>query len=192
MIVVIILSLIYRVKVVDFVEGFINGVKKAVVPAGVVILIYVGLVIVTFHNYQLSMYVSIFDLFGGKFDIVGTSIVTILSGFFNSDPTYSFNAVVPYFMSIVTDTASYGKVFVLMTSMYGLAMLFVPTSIVLMVVLTYLRVPFGTWFKKIWLLLVALFIALILILLIWSPIFTWILVGLLVVLLIVLLALKKI
>ena len=95
-------------------------------------------------------------------------------------------------MSIVTDTASYGKVFVLMTSMYGLAMLFVPTSIILMVVLTALRVPFGTWFKRIWLLLVALFVALVLILLIWSPIFTWILVGLIVVLLIVLLATKKI
>ena len=61
------LALVYKIKFADLVEGFIKGVKKAVVPAGIVILVYVGLVIVTFHGYQLSVYDSILGLSVGSF-----------------------------------------------------------------------------------------------------------------------------
>ncbi len=195
LILIVILALIYKVKAEDFVEGFVNGVKKAVVPAAIVILVYVGLVLVTFHSYQLSVYVSLFDIFGTKLNfggLLGTSVVTLLSGLFNSDSVYTFNAVLPYFMSIVTDSAVYAKVFVLMISMYGLAMFVAPTSLILLVVLSTLKISFKEWFKNIWLVVLVLFVLLFAIVLIWSPIFTWILVGLLLVLLVILLIKKAI
>lgn len=195
LILIVILALIYRVKAEDFIEGFVNGVRKAVVPAAIVILVYVGLVLVTFHSYQLSVYVSLFDLFGTKLNfggLFGTSVVTLLSGLFNSDSVYTFNAILPYFMSIVTDSAGYAKVFVLMISMYGLVMLVAPTSLILLVVLSTLKISFREWFKNIWLVVLVLFVLLFAIVLIWSPIFTWILVGLLLVLLVILLVKKAI
>ena len=175
------LALVYKVKMVDFVDGFIRGVKKAVVPAGIVILVYVGLVIVTFHSYQLSIYASMLDLANGHFNIgaqILTAFATMLSGFFNSDPTYAFNALVPYFTSIFTDTSVYPQVMVLMQSMYGLVMLLAPTSLILVIVLCTMKVSFREWLKSTWLLLVVLFVSILLITIIWSPIFTWILVGL--------------
>lgn len=181
MVVTLFLALVYRIKVVDLVEGFVRGVKKAVVPAAIVILVYVGLVIVTFHSYQLSIYDSLLGLAHGHFN-AGTQILaaisTMLSGFFNSDPTYVFNALVPYFTSIFTDNVGYPQVMVLMQSMYGLVMLLAPTSLILVIVLSSMKVSFKEWLKSTWLLLVVLFVSILLITIIWSPIFTWILVGL--------------
>ena len=175
------LGLIYKIKFSDFIEGFAKGVKKAVIPAAIVILIYVGLVIVTFHGYQLSMYKSLFTLAHGHFNALGqvlTAFATMLAGFFNSDPTYVFNALPPYFTSLFTDGAVYDRVMVLMQSMYGLTMLVAPTSLLLLVVLSTLNVSLKDWFKNTWLLLVVLFVSIVLITIIWSPIFTWILTGL--------------
>ena len=175
------LALVYKIKFADLLEGFIKGVKKAVVPAAIVILVYVGLVIVTFHGYQLSVYDSILGLANGHFNVgtqILTAIVTMLSGLFNSDPTYAFNAVVPYFTSIFQDTAVYPRVMVLMQSMYGLVQLLAPTSLILVIVLATLKISFKDWLKNTWLLLVILFVATLLMTIIWSPIFTWIVVGL--------------
>lgn len=181
------LGLIYRIKFSDFIEGFVKGVKKAVIPAGIVILIYVGLVIVTFHGYQLSMYKSLFTLANGHFNVLGqilTAFATMLAGFFNSDPTYVFNALPPYFTSLFTDGAVYDRVMVLMQSMYGLTMLVAPTSLLLLVVLSTLNVSLKDWVKNTWLLVVVLFVSILLITIIWNPIFTWILTGLVLLLLV--------
>lgn len=175
------LGLVYRIKFADLLDGFFRGVKKAIIPAAIVILVYVGLVIVTFHGYQLSIYDSVLGLAHGHYNVLGqilTAIVTMLAGLFNSDPTYVFNAVVPYFTSIFQDAAVYDRVMVLMQSMYGLVQLLAPTSLILVIVLSTLNVSFKEWLKNTWLLLVVLFVLTLLITIIWSPIFTWIVVGL--------------
>jgi hypothetical protein len=97
-----------------------------------------------------------------------TSFVSILASVFNADMLYTGNSVLPYFTSIIQDTAVYPKVAVIVQSMYGLTMLIAPTSVVLMVALSYLNISFKDWFKAIWKLLVVLLIVLLFVFAIWK------------------------
>lgn len=185
------LCTVYKVKFDDVVEGFVKGCKKAFVPALVTILIYTVLVLVTYHPFQAMIYKFILG-WTTKFNVFTTSLVAILASAFNADPLYSAQSVLPYFTSVFTDVTNYGKVFILFQTMYGLTMLVAPTSLILMIVLSYLRIPFGEWFKTVWKLVLALLILVLFILIIWSNVFSYIIAALAVVLLIVLAVTKKI
>lgn len=144
-----ILALIYKVKFNDVMQRFIKGGKEALQPAVLVILIYTGLVLVTYHPFQLVIYKSVLGLTKG-FNVFTSSIVAILASLFNGDPMYAFNSAVPYLVSIVTDQSLYSIIWVVFQAIYGLTMFVAPTSLILMVTLSYLNVSFKEWFKTIW------------------------------------------
>ena len=160
LIVIALLSIIYKVKLDDVLDGFIDGAKKALLPAAIALLLYSILVLVTYHPYQLTIYKAII---GSKFNVVTTSIVAILSSFFNFEASYVFQSVLPYYTSVITNTANYPLVGVIFQSMYGLTMLVAPTSLILMGVLSYLNVSYGQWLKNVWKLLLEFFIILLII-----------------------------
>ncbi|MBO5138500.1 MAG: hypothetical protein J6B89_02555 [Bacilli bacterium] len=146
---------IYKVKLDDLIEHFLDGIKRAIEPAIIVLLIYTGLVIVTYHPFQLSIYKAIFGMTKG-FNVFTTSIVAILSSLFNADPLYTFNSAVPYLMSLVTDTSVYPAIWMIFQGVYGVTMLAAPTSLVLMLTLSYLHIPYQSWLKRTWIVSVAL------------------------------------
>ena len=160
--VVLLLALIYKVKMEEVFDGFVAGAKKALGPAVIVILLYTILVLVTYHPFQLPIYKAILGLAKG-FNIATTVIVAILCGLFNSDIAYSFQSVVPYFTSVVTDGVDNGLAAIIFQAMYGLTMLVAPTSLVLMATLSYLQVSFKEWFKSVWRLLLELFVILLIV-----------------------------
>ena len=160
--VILVLALIYKVKFDDIIDGFAEGAKKALAPFVIVILLYSVLVLVTYHPFQLVIYKSILGLTKG-FNIATTVVVALLAPIFNSDIAYSFQAVTPYYTSIVTKASNYPLVGVIFQSMYGVAMLFAPTSLVLMGILAYLKVSYKDWLKVVWKLLLELFIVLLII-----------------------------
>lgn len=161
------LILVYKVKFEDVIDGAINGIKKAIVPTFVVLMIYMLLVLVTYHPFQLEIYKVILG-WTKSFNLFTTSLVSILASFFNADPLYTINSFVPYFASVIQDSAVYPKVAVIVQSMYGLTMLIAPTSVVLMVALSYLNISFKDWFKAIWKLLIVLLIVLLFVFAIWK------------------------
>ncbi|MBR5370444.1 MAG: hypothetical protein IK137_03995 [Bacilli bacterium] len=156
---ILVLVLIYKVKLDDIFDGFIEGAKKALAPFALVVLLYSILVIVTYHPFQLVIYKAILELSKG-FNLATTVIVALLAPIFNSDVAYSFQALAPYYTSIVTKADNYPLAAIILQSMYGLAMLFAPTSLVLMAILSYLKVSYKEWLKTIWKLLLELFIVL--------------------------------
>ena len=160
--VILVLVLIYKVKLDDIFDGFIEGAKKALAPFVLTILLYSILVIVTYHPFQLPIYKAILGMSKG-FNIATTVIVALLAPIFNSDIAYSFQAIAPYFTSIVTKASNYPLVAIIFQTMYGVAMLVAPTSLVLMGILAYLKVSYKDWLKAIWKLLLELFIALLII-----------------------------
>lgn len=159
---ILILALIYKVKLDDVIDGFIEGAKKALAPAVIVILLYTILVLVTYHPFQLVIYKAILGLSKG-FNVATTTIVAFLTGIFNSDISYSYQAVAPYYASIITKTTNYPVVAVIFQAMYGLAMLVAPTSLVLMGILSYLKISYKEWLKNVWKLLLELFIILLIV-----------------------------
>lgn len=155
----IVIGLIYRVKLDDFISSFFQGVKRALAPAGLMLLIYTCLVIVVYHPFQLV----IFDFLLGltkNFNVVLTAIVAFVASIFNVDMAYTVQNVVPYVTSIVTDTSLYPLVAIMFQTLYGFAMLFAPTSAILMGALAYLKVPYTDWLKYIWKLLLQLLVVL--------------------------------
>ena len=160
--IVVLLMIIYKVKFDDVIDGFIEGAKKALAPAVVAILLYSVLVLVTYHPFQMVLYKAILGLTKG-FNIVTTTIVAILASFFNCDIAYTFQSVIPYYASVITNVDDYSLVAIIFQTMYGLTMLVAPTSLVLMGILIYLDVPYKDWLKAIWKLLLELFVCLLIV-----------------------------
>ena len=157
-----ILVIIYKVSFDDLLDGFANGVRKALLPAFISVLIYTCLVLVTYHPYQLTIYKALLGI-GKGFNIVTTLFVSILASLFNGDISYVSQSVIPYYTSVVTNTDNYSIVGVIFQSMYGFTMLFAPTSLILMSTLAYLKVSYKDWIKNIWKLLLELFIILLIV-----------------------------
>lgn len=161
-ILVLLLALIYKLKLQDVIDGFVAGAKKALAPAVVTLFIYTVLVITTYHPFQLTIYKWFLTL-TKEFNIFTSSVVAMLAGLFNADPTYAFQSVVPYLTSVVTNAKIYPIVEIVFQSMYGFVMLLAPTSVVLMSTLSYLGVSYKEWFKAIWKLLIELLVILLII-----------------------------
>lgn len=160
--VILLLAVIYKVNIDDLFEGFANGIKKSLVPAFVVLIVYSCLVITTYHPFQLAIYKALLGITDG-FNVVTTSIVAILTGLFNQDPAYAFQAAAPYFAGVVTNAEAYPIAAILFQSVYGVTMLVAPTSLILTAVLSYLGISFKEWIKAIWKLLVELLVVLLLV-----------------------------
>ncbi len=184
------LILVYKVKFEDVIDGIVNGIKKAIIPTLVVLMIYSLLVLTTYHPFQLEIYKFILG-WTKSFNLFTTSLVAILASFFNADPLYTANSFVPYFASVIQDTAIYPKVAVIAQSMYGLTMLVAPTSVILMAALSYLNISFKDWFKAIWKLVVVLLIVLLFIFAIWKSWFAITVLVLSIILFVVYLILMK-
>ena len=153
------LMLIYKIKLEDGIQAFINGAKRALEPAVLIFLIYTGLVIVTYHPFQLVVYKALFGITKG-FNVITSLLAGALSSVFNSVPLYAFNQVVPYLSTLVSGKGTYGIISVVYPAVYGLTMLVAPTSIMLMLTLSYLDISYIKWIKNIWKLLVELLIML--------------------------------
>lgn len=159
------LMIIYKVKFSEGLEAFAAGAKKALEPTVLVILIYTGLVIVTYHPFQLVIYKFLFGFTKG-FNVITSTIAAILSSVFNAEPLYAFQSVLPYLASLVSKKSTLAIVGVVYQSIYGITMLIAPTSVVLMTVLSYLGVSYKEWLKNIWKLFLELLAVLIIIFLI--------------------------
>lgn len=154
-IIILFLALVYKVKVQDVLDGALAGIKKALPLGLIVVLLYACLVIVTYHPFQLVIYKTLLGVID-KFGFVGalmSSLVAMLASIFNIDPSYTFQSVLLYLASVVTDSTVYPVIGVIFQAMYGFTMLFAPTSVILMLVLSYLDIPYTKWIKTIWKLL---------------------------------------
>ena len=158
--VILILSLIYRLSFDDIIDGFVAGARKALKPAIVSLLVYSILVLVTYHPFQLVIYKKVI---GKQFNVVREAVAAILSTLFNVDRSYSIHSILPYLVSVVKDTKTYGTIGIIFQSMYGFTTLFAPTSLILMTTLSFLKVSYGSWLKNVWKLLLELFIILLIV-----------------------------
>jgi len=153
------LIFIYNISFEDAVDGFIKGAKRALNPAAITICIYTILVLVVYHPFPLVIYKAILGL-TKSFNIFTTAVVSILCGLFHSDASYSFQSIVPYYASVISNSKVYTDAAIIFQSMYGFTMFFAPTSLFLMVTLSYLNISYSQWLKNIWKLLLELFIIL--------------------------------
>lgn len=154
--------IIYKVKFDDVLDGALAGAKKALGPAFVILLLYTILVTVTYHPFQMAFYKAILGL-SKNFNIATTMATSLLASLFNVDPAYVYQSYLPYLTSVYTGNDQYGLVAIISQTMYGFSTLLMPSSVILMVTLTYLNVSYKEWLKNIWKLLLELFVILLII-----------------------------
>lgn len=151
----ILVAIVSRIKFQEFVEGFIYGLKKAFKPALIALFVYTIVFIFVYHPVVLTIYKPILELTKG-FNVFTISLVSMLSSILTIDPYYAISSFLPYVVTIITESNTYAIIGIIWQIMYGISVLFAPTGLVLLVILTYLDIPYTKWIKSIWKMLLTL------------------------------------
>lgn len=156
-----IIAWIYKLSLNDYVESFIAGVKKWLPTA-----IYAALAsVILYILYQASsagtgtfvdtMNAKIFSLTDG-FNVVTTGVASLMGGFFYNDLYYLLASLTTFISGF--DATSLSIAGLLIQSVYGIAMLIFPTSVILIAGLSLFDVSYKEWMKYIWKFLLVAFL----------------------------------
>ena len=152
-----IISIINRIKFDDQISCFVKGVKDYFVIGILVALAYTMFVLV----YYYKAFDTIGTWFMGltdNFNVATSGIFSFVSSIFYVDIYYYSYFVLQYVGQFVTDASLYPLVSTMFVSLYGLAMLVAPTSVLLIASLSITDVSYGSWLKYIWKLFLSLFV----------------------------------
>ena len=150
----IIIAIIYRKSLDSYLNAFTLGVKKAIIPALIVSVSFMIIIISFDVPVHLTLLKGILDLDGGV-NIATMSILALVYSIFLFDPFFIL-AVGSTYVSAVATASTIGLAGLIWQSMYGVAMLIAPTSVVLLATLSYLDISYTKWMKSIWRLLLEL------------------------------------
>lgn len=157
----IVVAFIEKVKFNDFVDNFVNGTKKMYKVVFIYVLVNCGYILMYYFPYAITIINSIL---GKTFSFISVFLVGVLGLFFAVEYELVGNTLGSYLAKIYPEQlAEVG--FALHLGM-AFATLLVPTSALLMILLTYLDVPYKKWLGYIWKFALSLLIAIFVILLI--------------------------
>lgn len=165
-IIMFIIMLIYRIKFEDAMDGFIYGIKKMIPAVMIVMLGYCVLICSYNHGFSETIITAASKQFGDN--AVINSLITAVGSVLHVDSYYTTSAIFQPIVSSLTETANLSIYAIMFQSIYGLVQLVGPTSILLIVGLTYLDVPYKTWLKYIWRFILELIIVILVVLMIVS------------------------
>lgn len=163
-----ILKFVSKVKFSDLYDGFIYGVKKMIPAVMVSILAYTVLVCVYNTGIIETVITDASKSFGDN--VVVGALITIVGSIAHVDLYYSVVGVFSPIVSNLGSKADLSVYSVMFQSLYGLVQLFAPTSLLLIVGLSYLEVPYKNWLKYIWRFLLILLIVIFIMLMILSAV----------------------
>lgn len=145
-----ILCLVYKIKVDDAIEAFGEGAKKLIKPAIVMALAMVVVVITAYHPFFTTIVDAIIGWMD-TFNIITVFLLTIIGAIgslLNVEMVYLSQSVLPYLGVLFADSTPI--IAVLFQAIYGLTMFVAPTSLMLILGLEYLKIPYKTWLKFSW------------------------------------------
>ena len=148
-----IIAWIYRLSLDEFIESFVSGVKKWLPTACLAALASVILSILYQASYAGSgtlvdtVNAKVFELTDG-FNVILTGFASLFGSFFFNDLYYLLANLSTYLSSF--DAAELSNAGLLIQSVYGIAMLIFPTSVILIAGLSLFNVSYKQWMKYIW------------------------------------------
>lgn len=153
--VTLLIALINKVKMNDVMDNFIEGSKK-MLPTVIVITIAYTVLVCAFNNGFLETLITKY----GKFNYGLSAIFAFLGCILHIDTTWTAAGSFSPIVNLITDESVYSSVAILLQGIYGIALLVGPTSLILILGLSYFDVPYTTWMKYIWRFILALMILL--------------------------------
>lgn len=168
----IVLGLISRMSFDSLVEESLNGIKKFIKVIFMYIIIQYFFV---FMNVDILLYndrylntaaylwpVTLINaIIGSKFSVIRIFFGGLVGGLFMVNPENLGYTVGGYLYAAYSDHLL-GSAFALRAG-YAFGQLFVPTALILMLGLTYLDIPYTTWLKRVWKLLIPVLMILLLV-----------------------------
>ena len=147
----------YRIKMGEVIDHVGDGFKKVLYGCIVVLFSYTVLILLSSHPIGLTIIKPVLELTKGL-NVFTYPLATLFSALFNSDFTYYEYGVLnaTYAASNYTGAGVVPFAEFITQTMYGFAMSFAPTSIILLFTLSLLDIKYTTWLKKIWLYLLML------------------------------------
>ncbi len=140
-----IIALVNRVKLNDAIDNAVEGMKK-MLPAAIMITIAYTVLVCAYNNGFLEIVISKY----GKFNFGVSSLLAFLGCILNVDTTWILAGVFSPISTLITDESIYSSVAILFQGLFGIFSLVGPTSLILILGLTYLDIPYTTWLKYIW------------------------------------------
>ena len=157
-------ALMYRKSLNNYLTDFANGAKRAIKPALLIIMAYTILVCITNAPFELTILKPILHL-DKEVSVVVMCAVALVFSLLTVEPYYGITSAASYVIAVTTE-ANLVMVSLAWQSVYGLTMLFAPTSVILLASLSYLDITYGKWMKAVWKILLELLLAIIIILMI--------------------------
>lgn len=140
-----IVAIVGKVKVDDAIDGYVEGMKKMLPSAGLIIVAY-GILVCSYTNGFLDTIINNY----GKFNYGLSSLLGILGCILNVDTYYIIGGTFSTILNLITDESIYASVAILFQGISGIFSLVGPTSLILIFGLTYMDVPYTTYIKYIW------------------------------------------
>lgn len=161
----IIIGKIYKLSFKEIGLAFLDGMKKMLKPAAFVVLANLIFLLMNSNSDGYNIFAPIanymFKLSNSLNPLILGITTTIGSVLYNDFP-YFLGAI---YYPISTITKDFTLVQIITPSIHGLVQLISPTSVILVLGLTYFDIKYTDWLKKWWKLFLLLFIAIILIVL---------------------------
>ena len=151
------LAFVYKMNFNDYLTNFMNGAKRAIKPAVLVVMSYV--IMMLSSNIWCSIAKPLFEITGNinVFTMILVALVISLISGSLSNGAYLVLAYFLFFILKVNDASTLAAADITLISLIwqsinGIVMLIAPTSVVMLAILGYLHIPYGKWLKSIWLL----------------------------------------
>lgn len=154
------IALIYKIKFDDLIDNFALGCKK-VLKVAVAITLAMVIVIITAYHPIFPTICNVVIGWMDSFNVVATfltSFLAIIGSALNIEVIYLSQSVLGFFGA--TFTTAGPVIAVIFQAMYGLTMLVAPTSLMLILGLEYLDIPYTKWLKFSWKLILELLVIL--------------------------------
>ena len=152
-----VLALIYKIGPTRYFGSFVKGCKDYLVAALITGFAYTLFFLVA--NYPVYNTIATWILgLSKKFNVALGGLFSLISAPLYIDINYTGYFVAGALQQLASDAHALTLTNVMITNMYGLAMLIAPTSIILLTSLSITDVSYKDWLKYIWKLFLALFV----------------------------------
>lgn len=158
-----IIAKIYKVKTKEILEGALEGMKEILPVACIVVIVNVVTYYAVMSNENgYNIYATMMNKAMPKnFAVLPFGVTTTIGSVLYNDFRYLLSFT---YGAIVNYKANYTLIAMMTQALHGLVQLIAPTSIMLVAGLTYFKIPYSDYFKKLWKLFLCLLVAIIILL----------------------------
>lgn len=156
---IIIIKFVYKVKFDDLIDSMVEGAKK-MLPTAMILMFAYTILVCTYNNGFIETIISNASE-NGDINFALASLISMFGSVLHVDLYYTVAGVFTPILKAISDDAMLAPIALSFQSLYGLVSIVGPTSLMLIFVLSYLDVPYTSWLKYIWRFVLALFILII-------------------------------